>query len=174
MSQDPPPTDAEHRQRLHEILADAGTVMMITRHGEELRMRPMAVAKVADDDTLYFSTSTRTDKLGEIERDDRVDLVFQSRTRYAAVAGEATLSRDRALIDELWQDSWRVWFPEGKDDPSIVIVVVRPSRGAYWDLGGAGGLKFLYRSAKALVTRSEVEVDPESHGEVAMGASRAV
>ena len=159
--------DADHRRRLHEILDDAGTVMMITRTpAGELHGRPMAVARVSDGDTLYFATGIGSPKVDELMADPRVTLVFQSKTRYATVDGTARVTRDRALVDELWQESWKVWFPDGKDDPDIAIVVIQPDRGEYWDQSGARGLSFLYRTARAYVTRSEVEPRREDHGKV--------
>jgi general stress protein 26 len=164
-----PPSDAEHQTRVREILDDAGTVMLATRLGsDELHCRPMAVARVDDDGTMYFATGMSSPKIDELRTDARVQIIFQSKTRYATVSGTARIRRERALIDELWNDSWKIWFPDGKDDPDIAIVEVVPTRGEYWDQSGTRGLSFLYRAAKAYVTRSELEPRPEDHGKVKM------
>jgi general stress protein 26 len=158
--------DTDHRARLRAILDDAGTVMLVSRKGDELHARPMAVARVGDDDKLYFVTSKQTGKVDELEADPRVDVFFQSKRQFAALAGRATLSTERKLVDELWKDAWKVWLPDGKDDPNLVIVVVDPERGEYWDQAGTRGLSFLYRAAKALVTHTTPEPDPDSHAKV--------
>lgn len=159
----------EHRANLREILDDAGTVMLITRNQDgSSHARPMAVARVEDDGTMYFATSLDTAKVGEIRTDPRVDIVFQGKTRFAAVSGTARLRSDRQLIDELWSESWKLWFSKGKDDPDIVILVVDPDRGEYWDQSGAKGISFLYRVAKAYVTGEKIESKPEDHGKVQM------
>lgn len=162
------PDDAAHRAHLREILDDAGTVMLVTRAAEGLHGRPMAIARVDDDGTIYLTTSIETAKVRELETDPRVDLFFQSKTRYATVSGAATVRRDRALVHELWAESWKLWFPEGKDDPNIVILVIDPERGEYWDQSGARGLSFLFRAARAYVTGKEVEPRPQDHGKVRM------
>lgn len=165
------PTPEEHEQALHETLKEAGTVMMLTRGADGgLHGRPMALQRVDDQNRLYFSTSASSTKIADLERDPRVDVVFQSRTRYATIAGHATVSRDRKLIDELWQESWKVWFPKGKDDPDIALVIVDPERGEYWDQSGLKGLSYLFRAVRSYVTgkefkNSEAE-EARMHGEV--------
>lgn len=164
------PSSAEHRARLREILDEAGTVMLLTRNrgNGDVHVRPMAVAKVDDDGTLYLITNIKTTKVTEIQADPRVDVVFQSKTRYATVSGAARMNTDRALVDQLWSESWKIWFPEGKEDPDIIVLIVEPDRGEYWDTSGTAGISFLYRAAKAYLTGKEMQPDPEAHGKVRM------
>jgi general stress protein 26 len=163
------PSSAEQRTRLREILDDAGTVMLITRdRAGASHIRPMAVAQVDDDGTIYLGTSFKTAKIGEIQADARVDLVFQGKVQFATVSGTTAIRRDRALVNELWKESWKLWFPEGKDDPDITILVITPDRGEYWDQSGISGISFLFRAAKAYVTGKEMDYDPESHGKVSL------
>jgi general stress protein 26 len=163
------PTDDERRQRVREILDDARFVMMLTRaSGGELHSRPMSIARVSDDGTLYFSSSIESVKVQDLQRDPRVDLVFQARTQYAHLSGRVEILRSRALIHELWQEDWKLWYPEGKDDPQIVILAVHPERAEYWDQSGTRGLSFLYRAAKAFVKGEEMETKPQDHGKVRM------
>jgi general stress protein 26 len=168
---DQPRTDDEprHRARLQAILDDTDTVMMITRSVDgSLHARPMAVAKLDDDGTMFFATQIDSGKIDELARDPHVTIVFQSRSRYASVSGRASVDRDPALIDELWTDGWKVWFPDGKSDPDIALVVLSPERGEYWDHSGMRGLSFLFRTAKAFVTGSHVEPGKEDHARVRM------
>jgi general stress protein 26 len=143
-------TDAEKREKLHDVLDGFETAMLVTRTPEGvLRSRPLSIARKRGDDRLYFSTAIDTGKVAELEDDPHVNLALQSRTRFASVSGRARLSRDRALIDELWSEGWKIWFPQGKDDPSLAIVIVEPEEATYWDAGGAAGLRYLFESAKA-------------------------
>lgn len=163
------PTSAEQRTRLREILDDAGTVMLVTRdRSGASHIRPMAIAKVDDDGTIYLSTSIKTHKVDEIQADSRVDLVFQGKVQFATVSGTAAIRRDRELVNELWKDSWKLWFPEGKDDPDITILVISPDRGEYWDQSGLTGISFLFRAAKAYVTGKGMEYKAEGHGKVSL------
>jgi general stress protein 26 len=119
----------------------------------------MGWARIDDDGTLYFSTGADSKKIAELEAHPEVTLSVQGKADYAVVRGTARISQDRALIRELWEDSWKVWFPEGVDDPTIAIVVVSPDEGTYWDQKSTQGLSFLFRLAKARLTGNAVEIE---------------
>jgi general stress protein 26 len=57
--------------------------------------------------------------------------------------------QDRAEIDRLWSEAWRVWFPGGKTDPSLCLIRLNPRHAEYWDRVGAKGLAFAFEAAKA-------------------------
>lgn len=117
----------------------------------DLRARPMTFAG-GRDGRLYFATSADSPKVAELESDPRVAIRFQDRVRYISVSGRAELSADRGLIDRLWQESWRVWFPDGKGDPALRVLSVGPVSAEYWDQSGARGVKHLVEIVKAYAT----------------------
>lgn len=153
--------DQDKQARLIEIFRDARFVMLMTRdEHDDVVARPMSVARVDDDGTVYVSTSIDSEKVTEIEDDPRATITYQGKTAYAALSGTVRVSQDRALIHELWQADWTVWYPEGKDDPSIAILVFEPYEGHYWDQAGTKGLSFLYRAIKARITGEQPEPRP--------------
>jgi general stress protein 26 len=163
------PSDDELRKHFAEIVARFTTAMLVTRTPEgALRARPLTVAGAEPSGALYFSTSLEAPKVHEIEADAHVVVTFQSDKAYGSVSGTARLSRDRALIDRLWKETWRVWFPKGKDDPSLAILIVTPTAAEYWDQSGLGGVKYVLRSLKAYVTRTRAPdaVDPGQNAKV--------
>src|SRR5207237_6314067 len=91
-------------------------------------------------------------KVDEIESYPDVLVTLQDRRRYVSISGTARISRERSLIERLWREPWRVWFPQGKDDPALCLVVVTPREAEYWDQGGAKGIKYLFEMAKAYAT----------------------
>lgn len=44
--------------------------------------------------------------------------------------GEATVSRDKPKIEELWEPIIKTWFTEGKDDLRITVIKVTPRTAA--------------------------------------------
>lgn len=50
-----------------------------------------------------------------------------------------------------------VWFPAGKDDPSLAIVEVTPHEAEYWDQSSALGIKYFLEMVKAYATRTTPE-----------------
>lgn len=144
--------DAEKRNKLYDVMESFDTAMLVTRTvAGALRSRPLSITRKRDDARLFFATAFDTGKVAEVEQDPHVNIAMQSRTKYASVSGLARLSRDRALVDELWSEAWKVWFPGGKDDPTLVIVIVEPEEAAYWDASGTTGLRYMFESAKAYV-----------------------
>lgn len=155
-----PDTLQDSVKRLRELLEGFDVGMLITVGDDELHARPMAVAEVTPDGRISFATARHTRKAHEIEGDQRVALSFQARDRYVFVLGTADLHPDRARIDQLWKESWRSWFPAGRDDPDLVILEVFPIEAEAWDRSGARGVRYLFEAAKSLV-RGERPPEPE-------------
>ena len=68
--------------------------------------------------------------------------------------GSAKIVTDRKKIDELWNPFVKVWFPEGKDDPELVLIKIAPHSAEYWD-SSSSKMVVLFNMAKALVTGEE-------------------
>ena len=118
-----------------------------------LRSRPMATQKTEIDGDLYFFTSDKTHKAEEIERDNRVNLSFaEPRDNvYVSVSGTASISHDRAKMEELWNPALKAWFPDGLDTPGICLLKVNVEQGEYWD-SPSSTLVHAVGFVKALVT----------------------
>jgi len=153
-------SELDKRKKLDELMAHFDTAMLVTKTGDgRLRSRPLAVAKREAEAALYFSTAIDSAKIRELEGDPQVNVVMQSSRRFVSLTGRAHVSRDRNLIEKLWSDSWKVWFPGGKDDPSLALVVVEPDEASYWDSSGTEGIRLLFEMARAYVTHEKPPSD---------------
>lgn len=145
--------EAEKRQRLSTLLSLFDTAMLVTRTGDGgMRARPLSIAESQDDGAMYFSTAVESPKVHELEADSHVNIVMQDGRRFVSVSGTATVVRDRLLIERLWRPAWKVWFPGGKDDPSLCLLRVDPTEAAYWDMSGTAGIRYAFEMAKAFVS----------------------
>lgn len=126
-----------------------------------MRARPLAIADKHDDGQLYFATAVESPKVGEIQANPQVNVTMQDGRRFVSITGTARVVDDRALVDKLWSESWKVWFPKGKQDPSLRIVVVEPSEAAYWDAAGVQGLKYVFDMAKAYLSGTRPNSDED-------------
>lgn len=113
--------------------------------------RPMSSQKVCDEGNIWFFSEQGSIKNREIEQDNRVQLFYShpGKDSYLVINGEAELVFDSVKIDELWSPALKEWFPEGKDDPSISLIKVRPSSGYYWDTKGSQMINFIKMVASA-------------------------
>jgi general stress protein 26 len=157
----------EEGEHLYDLLKDFDTAMLVTRAAAgNLHARPMAVAELRADADAYFVTSIDSPKVAEIDADADVLLTFQSERQYAAVYGRLNIVQDRALIERLWKEAWKVWFPRGKSDPSIALLRFDAERGEFWDNAGTRGIEYAFEAAKAYVRGDRPKVDPDQHGRV--------
>lgn len=158
-------------EKLRDLLQDFGVAMLVTRTLDgQLRARPMALADVQPDGTVWLLTDRHSGKLDEISRDQHVNVTAQSSTKFLSISGTASPVDDRPKVAQLWKESWKVWFPGGKDDPSLVLIRIQGDTGEYWDNSGTSGIKYLIEAGKAYLTgtRPHVENDPKIHGKVAL------
>jgi general stress protein 26 len=157
------------REHLHDLIKDFRTAMLITRAVDGgTHVRPMAVAKLQPDEELYFATGLSTPKVSEITETSSVVVTFQSSSEFAALYGMARLVKDRAIIDQLWSEAWRVWFPGGKDDPNLALLAVTPKTAEYWDNSGAEGFKYLFEGLKAVWQKRTPDTDDAQHAKVSL------
>jgi general stress protein 26 len=157
--------------KLREMLEEFGTAMLVTRTDDgHLRGRPMALAEVEPDGTLWFATDRHAAKVEELARDRHVGVTMQSSTKFLSLSGTASTVDDREKLARLWKAEWGVWFPRGKDDPNLVLLRVDGQVGEYWDNSGTSGLKYLIEAGKALLTGSRPGVgkEPAVHAKVGL------
>jgi len=124
-----------------------------------MHARPLTVADVPADGEILFATSSSSPKVAEIEADPRVLVIFQNGAQFVCISGTARVSRDRARLQQLWSESWRIWYPAGVDDPSLSLLAVDPSEGEYWDNAGVKSLKYLFAGARAYIRGDRLTTD---------------
>ena len=131
-------TNQEAIEKLRELINDIDIAMLTTVDEDgTLRSRPMGTQKAEFDGDLWFLTSVDTPKVGEIQRESRVNVSYAKpdKNRYVSVSGTAVLINDKAKIDEFWDPIYKVFFPEGKDDPRLRLLKVNVEKAEYWTTG---------------------------------------
>ena len=125
-----------------EVIAKVGglikdiRIAMLTTASEDgkLHSRPMATQETDFDGTLWFLTRQTSGKVDEIRHDSQVNLTYADQKHsFVTISGPASVSKDRAKIDELWNPSYKAWFPQGKDDPEITVIRVNADEAEYWE-----------------------------------------
>lgn len=103
--------------------------------GESNGDRPMNVRQVDDEGNLWFLSASDSRKNQELAVNPAVKLYFQGskHSDFMQLNGQATITRDKEKIKELWSPLVQTWFTEGMDDPRITVIQVTPTEGYYWD-----------------------------------------
>ncbi|HEX8550661.1 MAG TPA: pyridoxamine 5'-phosphate oxidase family protein [Abditibacteriaceae bacterium] len=138
---------------------DFGMLTTVEEDGT-LHSRPMSTnGEVEFDGDLWFFTDGTSHKVLEIEREHKVNVSYAhpQKQSYVSISGVATIVRDKAKIEELWQPQLKAWFPEGPETPGIALIKVEAERAEYWDSPGSGVAHAL-AFAKAIVTRQTPEI----------------
>lgn len=159
----------ETHQHLIDIIRGFDTAMLVSHANDgSLRARPMAVAKLNDAGEIWFLTNRESAKTNEIHQSPTTLLTFQSSNQFVSVSGRSVLKDDRTLVHRLWTESWKVWFPGGKDDPSISLVHFIPEEAEYWDNAGIKGIGYLFKARVAYLKETTPKMGKSEHAKVEM------
>lgn len=161
-------SQADALKKLKELAEDIGVCMFCTDLGRvPFQTRPMGTQKVDADGNIWFFSDASSDKNDEIRHDSDVQLIYSkvSDSHFLSVAGTASVSRDKAKIDELWNKMAEAWFKGGKDDPNLTVVCVKPREAYYWDTKN-GKMISLIKIAVSAVTG--VQMDGGIEGKIRM------
>lgn len=154
------------RTQLHDVVEDFDVAMLVTHTANAIHARPMVITKLDDGLGAYLVTDINSIKVEEVNANPHAVLTFQSSNQFASVRGEIAVLQDRQLIEKLWKEAWKVWFPAGKSDPNIALLRFTAHDGEYWDNAGVQGLKYVYDAAKAYFTGETPKTDKEQHAKV--------
>jgi general stress protein 26 len=144
----------ESIEKLRGMIKDIRVAMLTTVAPDgTLHSRPMMTQDTEFEGTLWFLTGQDTAKAGEVaeHRSVNVSYAHPDDNRYVSLSGLATILRDREKAEELWSAAYRAWFPEGLDDPNLVLLKVEVEAAEYWD-ASSGRMLALAGFIKALAT----------------------
>ncbi|CAG5003571.1 hypothetical protein DYBT9275_03181 [Dyadobacter sp. CECT 9275] len=144
--------DMEGIKKLKEMVKDARICMYTTVQDGIITSRPMTSLDVDDEGNVWFFTSRHTD-IGEGMGSQDVTLIYSdpSANNYISVAGTAYQVEDEDKKEKLWNPFAAAWFPEGKNDPDLVMLKVVTDEAAYWDAGSSKMIVF-FSMLKAAIT----------------------
>ena len=124
-------------QKLRELVKDIDFCMLTTvDENGDLHSRPMSAnGEIDPNGDIWFFTEFSSHKVNEISRLPKVNVSFADpdNQNYVSITGKAQLVRDQKKIEELWKPEFKMWFPEGKDDPNIALLRIGLEKAEYWD-----------------------------------------
>lgn len=151
---------ADDLQKLRELVKDIDFCMLTTvDENNDLHSRPMSVnGDIDPDGDLWFFTNASAHKVSEIARLPKVNVSFADpeNQQYVSITGTAQLVRDRDKIEELWKPEFKMWFPEGKDDPEIALLRVNLEKAEYWD-SPSSTIAYVMNFVTSVVTGKEAD-----------------
>ncbi|HEV2611594.1 MAG TPA: pyridoxamine 5'-phosphate oxidase family protein [Noviherbaspirillum sp.] len=141
-------------QTVADLVKEIKFAMLTTEEPDgTLRSRPMSTMQMEANGDLWFFTSLSSPKIDEAEQHRQVNLSYAriDKQDYVSISGFSEVVRDKAKMAQLWTPWIKPWFPDGLDDPDLVLLRVRITEAEYWDAPGSM-VKRLYGLAKGIVT----------------------
>ena len=108
--------------------------------------RPMALQDTDFSGDLWFLSSRDSRKVAHLQANPHVGVSLSSRDVWISINGTGEVVEDRQKAAELWTPQMDGWFPQGAEDPSVVVIRVDGETAEYWDTPGG-----LVASALSLV-----------------------
>jgi general stress protein 26 len=152
-------------QKIYKLLTKFDTAMLTTR-GRDLTQhaRPMAVAKIETNCDVWLFTRRSSEKVREIELDQKVLLLFQNdHNCYVSLAGRAELISDHVQMAAIWKESGTIWFQDSIKDPNPILIRVTSEAAEYWDASVFIGIKHFFAVTKARITGNSLQTDDSAH-----------
>merc|ERR1711879_1074668 len=96
------------KAHLVRLVKDFDNAMLITKNSsDQLRGRPMRIAKADVEQNLWFITSMDSAKIEELLRDPRACITMQKNSEYISLSGNVHVSNDKGGIEEIWKEAYR-------------------------------------------------------------------
>jgi general stress protein 26 len=155
--------------RLKEMAKEIRVCLFSTNHTDHgARTRPMQTQNVDDEGNIWFFSGKSSDKNIELTQNSLAELYFSdpSNNRYLIVTGKAEIISDRAEIEKQWNPIVKAWFEQGKDDPDLSLIKVRPKKAHYWDNKSGKMIQFLKIAASAVTGKT---MDDSIEGDIDFG-----
>ncbi len=142
-------------QKLAEMMKGIKFAMLTTIEDDgSLHSRPMTTQEVEFDGDLWFFTRADAPKVWEAGQHRQVNVSFADpgKSKFISASGKAQLVRDRAKMEELWKAPYKIFFPQGLDDPEIALLKISVEKAEYWD-SSPTAIGRAFDFAKAYVTK---------------------
>ena len=153
-------TRTDDLEKLRELVKDIDFCMLTTVDKQgDMRSRPMSAnGDIDPNGDLWFFTSASSHKVSEVSQSPKVNVSFADpeNQHYVSITGTAQLVRDRKKIDELWKPEFKMWFPEGKDDPEVALLRISLEKAEYWD-SPSSTIGYALSFVSSLVTGKEAD-----------------
>ncbi|MEI3867476.1 pyridoxamine 5'-phosphate oxidase family protein [Microbacterium sp. CCNWLW134] len=151
----------DEQAKLRELLKKFRFAMVTTRAADgSLQAHPLTVQEAEFDGDLWFVIARHASAVQHVQADPRVGVSFSSNDAWLSLSGRAEVVTDDAKLRELWNAGVEAWFPNGPEDPEIVLLRFDAEGGEYWDSPG-GRVATLLAFVKHKVTGERLEGEHE-------------
>lgn len=127
-------TPQELKAKFWKAVGSDRTVMLGLEGVSEGYPRPMTAQLDGEHGPIWFFTSKDNALAQLLTGERRAFATFASKGHdlFATVHGTLAVDNDRAKVDKLWNRFVAAWFPQGKDDPKLLLLRLDPEHAEIW------------------------------------------
>ncbi|HEX6858849.1 MAG TPA: pyridoxamine 5'-phosphate oxidase family protein [Caulobacteraceae bacterium] len=128
--------------------------------GEAQHFQPMTPFIEEHAGKIWFFTRADTDLAQDLAAGGRQAMFIVQggqRDLQACIGGEIRTQMDRARLERFWNPHVAAWYPDGKDDPKLVMLCMDCEEARVW-VSEAGPVRYAYEVAKANMTRDVPDI----------------
>jgi general stress protein 26 len=142
----------DETRKVAELIGDERFGLFTTTAPDgTLISRPMALQEVEFDGDLWFFADRNSRKVAHIRANPQVNVATSGSSSWVSLTGHAVVVDQLEKKRELWNAVVEAWFPNGPEDPDVVLLRVEAASAEYWDSPG-GRLASAVSFAKAKLT----------------------
>jgi general stress protein 26 len=119
------PSPQELTSKFWKALASDRTVMLGLDGAEDGHTRPMAAQFENHKPPLWFFAAKDHALAQKMGPRQRAIATF-------AAKGHDLFATDRAVVDRLWNRDIAAWYPQGKDDPNLLLLRLDAQQAEIW------------------------------------------
>ncbi len=137
---------------------------MLGLQGSEMPLKPMTAYLDDDNRRIVFFTARDHDLTAAVAPGSHAHfcLVGKDHDYHACLSGTIAQVHDTALIDRFWNPIISAWYPGGKIDPKLILLVLSLEDAAIW-ASTDSTLRFGWEIVKSLATQSEPDLGIYTH-----------
>lgn len=154
--------DTEAINKIKELADEIDFTLFATNLGNQpFNAVPMSTKKVDSEGNIWFLSGRDSLHNKDIHQDNKVQLMYSkpSSMQFLTVFGEAFVIRDSKVVEELYSKTDDAWF-DGKEDPNISAIMIRPLEARYWDPKN-NKLVTLFKMGVSAVTGIKTDIGKE-------------
>lgn len=139
---------------LKDKIEDVRIAMLVTVNANhEIHSRPMGTADVDEEGNIWFFTNEYSSKVDEVSHENKVVVTYSNpgNNTYLSIKGTASLVDDKEKMKKLWNPIIKLFFPEGVDDPKLILLKVTTEEAEYWD-SNSSKMVVAFQMLKAAIT----------------------
>jgi general stress protein 26 len=135
--------ETEIRKQFWKAL-DASPFLMIGLENEQQHSLPMTAQLDPDADHCFWFYTTKDNRLAPGGQ-AMAQFASKGHDLFACIMGTLTAETDPAVIDRYWSKQVEAWYPQGRDDPSLLMLRFDLGDAEIWqaDLSVRGLFKLL-------------------------------